>query len=69
MLDEILEHSYRVNIFDVLVGFTDSKGNYFGRYTIEVDPYGPNEIRCHADNLDVLFEKALAALKERDKGL
>jgi hypothetical protein len=69
MLETIFEHANRVNIFDRQIGFTDSQGNYFGRFTIEIDPYGRNEIRCDADSLVALLDKALFAVKERDKGL
>jgi len=69
MLEEIFEYADRVDIFDRQIAFTDSQGNYFGRYTIEVDPNGRNQIRCDADSLVALLDKALAAVKERDKGL
>lgn len=57
-LVQILEESGRVNIHDRKEGFTDSSGRYFGRYTLEVAPYGKNERRYEGDDIVVLITQA-----------
>jgi hypothetical protein len=60
----ILEQAKRINIIDHGEGFTDGQGRYWGRYLLEVAPYGENEKRFYGDDLVVLIGQASAAVPE-----
>jgi hypothetical protein len=40
--------------------FTDSRGQYFGRYTLDVAPFGMNERFYYGDDLPALIVEALS---------